>query len=40
MMPVGGGNPNVGFLDKPFQASVLTDRVRQMLVRPGGQRVS
>ena len=28
-------NPNVSFLSKPFQASVLSERVRQMLARPG-----
>jgi PAS domain S-box-containing protein len=33
--PPGGDNPNVGFLSKPFQASVLTSRVAQMLARPG-----
>ena len=31
----GGDHPNVGFLSKPFQASVLTARVGQMLARPG-----
>ena len=30
----GGDNPNVGFLSKPFQSSVLTARVGQMLARP------
>jgi two-component system cell cycle sensor histidine kinase/response regulator CckA len=34
MMPLDAGQPNVAFLNKPFQASVLTDRVRQMLARP------
>jgi two-component system cell cycle sensor histidine kinase/response regulator CckA len=33
-------NPNVGFLSKPFQTSVLAARVREMLSRPGGTRVS
>ena len=33
--PGGGDHPNVGFLSKPFQASVLTARVVQMLARPG-----
>jgi two-component system cell cycle sensor histidine kinase/response regulator CckA len=33
--PPGGDNPNIGFLSKPFQASVLTARVAQMLARPG-----
>ncbi len=35
LTPPGAGNPNVGFLSKPFQASVLTARVAQMLARPG-----
>jgi hypothetical protein len=35
-MITGGGNPHVGFIGKPFQASVLTERVRQMLGRPAG----
>jgi PAS domain S-box-containing protein len=34
-MPLDHGNPNVGFLGKPFQASVLTLRVREMLSRGG-----
>ena len=33
--PPEADNPNVSFLSKPFQASVLSDRVRQMLARPG-----
>ena len=33
-------NPNVGFLNKPFQSSVLAARVREMLSRPDGKRVS
>jgi two-component system cell cycle sensor histidine kinase/response regulator CckA len=33
--PPGSGNPNVSFVSKPFQASVLSERVRQMLARPG-----
>jgi two-component system cell cycle sensor histidine kinase/response regulator CckA len=33
--PVGGDNPNVGFLGKPFHATMLTARVRQMLAAPG-----
>jgi two-component system cell cycle sensor histidine kinase/response regulator CckA len=37
MMPLDQSNPNVAFLEKPFQASALTDRVRQMLSRPGGR---
>jgi DNA-binding NtrC family response regulator len=35
--PVGANNPNVGFLSKPFQASVLAARVREMLSRPRGR---
>ena len=30
-IPVGGENPNMSFLSKPFHPSVLTDRVRQIL---------
>jgi len=33
--PPESDNPNVSFLSKPFQASVLSERVRQMLSRPG-----
>jgi two-component system, cell cycle sensor histidine kinase and response regulator CckA len=33
--PPESDNPNVSFLSKPFQASVLGERVRQMLSRPG-----
>jgi nitrogen-specific signal transduction histidine kinase/ActR/RegA family two-component response regulator len=33
-------NPNVGFLSKPFQTSVLAARVREMLSRPDGKRAS
>ena len=33
--PPGGDNPNVGVLSKPFQVSVLTTRVAQMLARTG-----
>ena len=33
-------NPNVGFLNKPFQTSVLAARVREMLNRPDGKNVS
>ena len=32
-MPLDADNPNVSFLSKPFQASVLAERVRQMLAR-------
>jgi len=32
--PPESHNPNVSFLSKPFQASVLIERVRQMLARP------
>ena len=34
--PPESDNPNVSFLSKPFQASVLSERVRQILARPGG----
>ena len=34
LTPPGGDNPNVGFLRKPFRASVLTGLVAQMLARP------
>jgi len=33
-IPIEADNPNLGFLSKPFQASALTTRVREMLVRP------
>jgi two-component system, cell cycle sensor histidine kinase and response regulator CckA len=36
--PPESDNPNVSFLSKPFQASVLGERVRQMLARPGRTR--
>jgi FixJ family two-component response regulator len=29
------GNPNLSFLAKPFQAAVLSARVREILNRPG-----
>jgi DNA-binding NtrC family response regulator len=32
--PAAADNHNVSFLSKPFQASVLTERVRQVLARP------
>jgi len=32
--PLDEQNPNVGFLSKPFQASVLAAHVREMLSRP------
>ena len=32
--PLDFEDPNVAFLGKPFQASVLTSRVREMLSRP------
>ena len=35
LMPPGSDNPNVGFLRKPFQASVLTARVAQALDQSG-----
>jgi DNA-binding NtrC family response regulator len=31
LIPLDADNPNVGFLSKPFRASVLTERVRAML---------
>ncbi len=34
LSPPGGNNPNMGFLSKPFPASVLTARVAQLLARP------
>ncbi len=34
LTPPGGGNPNVGFLSKPFQASTLAARVGEMLAGP------
>jgi two-component system cell cycle sensor histidine kinase/response regulator CckA len=34
-MPLDTDNPHVGFLSKPFRASVLTDCVRTILTRPG-----
>ncbi len=36
--PPESDNPNVSLLSKPFQASVLCERVRQMLARPGRAR--
>jgi two-component system cell cycle sensor histidine kinase/response regulator CckA len=38
--PPESDNPNVSFLSKPFQASVLSERVRQMLARPGRAQVA
>jgi len=38
--PPASDNPNVSFLSKPFQASVLSERVRQMLSRPGRPRTA
>ena len=32
--PIDGGNPNVSFLSKPFQAAALVTRVRELLARP------
>jgi len=32
--PIDRGNPNVSFLNKPFQASALVTRVRELLARP------
>ena len=39
-IPLDRDNPNVSFLSKPFQASVLARRVRQMLARPTGARAT
>jgi PAS domain S-box-containing protein len=33
-MPLDSDNPNISFLGKPFQASVLTGKVREILSRP------
>ena len=33
MLPLDNGNPNVGFLGKPFQASALATKVHEMLTR-------
>src|SRR5205807_524692 len=33
--PLDSENPNVSFLSKPFQASTLSERVRDVLSRPG-----
>ena len=32
--PPGGGNPNVGFMSKPFQASTLAARVAELIAKP------
>lgn len=32
--PIDNGNPNMSFLSKPFQASVLANKVREVLSRP------
>ena len=32
--PHGADNPNIDFLSKPFQASVLAEKVRSILARP------
>jgi two-component system, cell cycle sensor histidine kinase and response regulator CckA len=34
MLPLNNGNPNVGFLGKPFQASALAAKVREVLTAP------
>ncbi len=39
-IPLDRDNPNVSFLSKPFQASVLAERVRQMLARPARPRAN
>jgi two-component system, cell cycle sensor histidine kinase and response regulator CckA len=33
--PLDSDNPNLSFLSKPFQASALSQRIREMLARPG-----
>jgi two-component system, cell cycle sensor histidine kinase and response regulator CckA len=33
-LPLDGGNPNVSFLGKPFEASVLAAKVQEVLTRP------
>jgi hypothetical protein len=33
-LPLDGGNPNVSFLGKPFEASVLAAKVQEVLRRP------
>jgi PAS domain S-box-containing protein len=33
-MPLDANNPNIDFLSKPFQASLLADKVREILSRP------
>ena len=35
--PIDGSNPNVSFLSKPFQASVLANKVREILSKPTGR---
>jgi two-component system cell cycle sensor histidine kinase/response regulator CckA len=37
-LPLGGENPNISFLSKPFKAAALTERVREMLSRPARPR--
>jgi two-component system cell cycle sensor histidine kinase/response regulator CckA len=39
-IPLDRDNPNISFLSKPFQASVLAERVRQMLARPARARAN
>jgi two-component system cell cycle sensor histidine kinase/response regulator CckA len=39
-IPIEPDNPNLGFLSKPFQASALTTRVREMLARPARSRTT
>ncbi|MGE3177843.1 MAG: PAS domain S-box protein [Vicinamibacterales bacterium] len=36
--PIDGSNPNVSFLSKPFQASVLANKVREMLSKTAAAR--
>jgi two-component system cell cycle sensor histidine kinase/response regulator CckA len=38
--PLDAENPNVSFLSKPFQASMLSARVKDILERPGGSKSS
>ena len=35
--PIDGSNPNVSFQSKPFQASVLANKVREILSKPAGR---
>jgi len=33
-IPIETRNPNIGFLSKPFQASMLAAKVREALTKP------